>query len=415
MKNQMIIALAFSMGIFSFAQKKELKTAEKAIKGTNYAEAKAALSQAEAMMSAMDEKSKAKYYFLLGQALYAGGAGSGQDIDKAIESFNKVEGEYASEIAEVKQQMTNNILTKGNTAYEAKDFSTASKHFEHAYRTSEKDTLFLYYAAATAVNVQEYDRALDLYEELKGLGYTGISTEYYATNKESGEEEVMDKTTRDIYVKSGSHVDPGVRKTDSKKAEIVKNVALIYVSEGNNEKALEAMKDARAESPDDVNLILSEANVHYKMGNKDKFRELLEEATKMDPTNSELQYNLGVIAAESDDMENAKKYYKKAIELDPTYVNAYINMAALVLSREEPLIEEMNGLGTSKEDDKRYEELKEERQQLYKDAIPYLAKALEVDAENINAAKTLMNIYSVTGDTANYKVMKAKVEALEGQ
>ncbi|WP_242205248.1 tetratricopeptide repeat protein [Aestuariivivens insulae] len=415
MKKQVIVALAVSIGAFSFAQKKELKTAEKAIKGTNYAEAKAALNQAKALMSAMDEKNKAKYYYLLGQALYAGGAGSNQDIDQALESFNKVDGAYGSEIAEIKQQMTNNILTKGNKAYEAKDFSKASKHFEHAFRTSPKDTLFLYYAAATAVNVQEYDRALKLYEELKKIGYTGVATEYYATNKETGEEEVLDKTTRDLYVKSGTHIKPGERKTESKKAEIVKNVALIYVSEGNNEKALEAMKDARAESPEDINLILSEANVHYKMGNKDKFKELLEEATKMDPKNPELQYNLGVIASESDDKENAKKYYKKAIELDPNYVNAYINMAALVLSREEPLIQEMNGLGTSKEDDKRYEELKEERQQLYKDAIPYLSKALEIDPENINAAKTLMNIYSVTGDTANYKALKAKVETLEGQ
>jgi len=187
------------------------------------------------------------------------------------------------------------------------------------------------------------------------------------------------------------------------------------VSQGNNEKALEAMKDAREESPDDINLILSEANVHYKMGNTAEFKRLLEEATKMDPKNPELQYNLGVIASESDDKESAKKYYQKAIELDPTYINAYINMAALVLSREEPLIEEMNGLGTSKADDKRYEELKAERQQLYQDAIPYLSKALDIDDKNINAAKTLMNIYSVTGDTANYKKLKDKVDELEAQ
>lgn len=415
MKKAVIIALAFSVSAFSFAQKKELKTAEKAIKSTNFAEAKAALDQAKAMMSSMDDKSKAKYYYLLGQAFYANGAGSSQDIDKALENFNMVEGAYTAEIAELKAKMTNDILTKGNEAYESKDFSKASKHFEHAYRTSTNDTLFLYYAAATAVNVQEYDRALKLYEELKNLGYTGVSTEYYATNKESGEEETLDKNTRDLYVKAGSHIKPGERKTESKKAEIVKNVALIYVSQGDNEKALTAMKDARAESPDDINLILSEANVHYKMGNTQEFKRLLEEATTMDPKNAELQYNLGVIAAESDDKESAKKYYNKAIELDPNYVNAYINMSALVLSREEPLIEEMNGLGTSKEDDKRYEELKTERQQLYKDAIPYLAKALEIDAKNINAAKTLMNIYSVTGDTANYKVLKAKVEELEAQ
>ncbi|WP_242084671.1 tetratricopeptide repeat protein [Aestuariivivens sediminis] len=415
MRKQIIIALAFSMSVFTFAQKKELRNAEKAIKSNNYAEAKAALNEAKTMMSDMDEDNKAKYHFLLGQALYAGGAGSIQDIDQAIENFNMAGDEYGSEIAEIKQKMTNDILTKGNKAYEANDFKGASNYFEHAYRTSPKDTLFLYYAAATSVNVQDFDRALKLYEELKDLGYTGVSTEYFATNKETGEEEILDKNTRDLYVKAGSHENPGERKTESKKAEIVKNVALIYVNQGNDEKALAAMQDARAESPDDINLILSEANVHYKMGNVEKFKSLLEKATVMDPKNPELQYNLGVISSESDDIASAQKYYKKAIELDPNYVNAYINLAALVLSREEPLIEEMNGLGTSKADDKRYEELKEERQQLYRDAIPYLSKALEIDGKNINAAKTLMNIYSVTGDTENYKILKTKVESLEAE
>ncbi|WP_242157417.1 tetratricopeptide repeat protein [Aestuariivivens sediminis] len=415
MRKQIIIALAFSMSVFTFAQKKELRNAEKAIKSNNYAEAKAALNEAKTMMSDMDEDNKAKYHFLLGQALYAGGAGSIQDIDQAIENFNMAGDEYGSEIAEIKQKMTNDILTKGNKAYEANDFKGASNYFEHAYRTSPKDTLFLYYAAATSVNVQDFDRALKLYEELKDLGYTGVSTEYFATNKETGEEEILDKNTRDLYVKAGSHENPGERKTESKKAEIVKNVALIYVNQGSDEKALAAMQDARAESPDDINLILSEANVHYKMGNVEKFKSLLEKATVMDPKNPELQYNLGVISSESDDIASAQKYYKKAIELDPNYVNAYINLAALVLSREEPLIEEMNGLGTSKADDKRYEELKEERQQLYRDAIPYLSKALEIDGKNINAAKTLMNIYSVTGDTENYKILKTKVESLEAE
>ena len=413
MKKQVTIALALCIGAFSFGQKKELKTAEKAIKNVNFAEAKAALKQVEGLMSSMDEKSKAKYYYLFGQALYAGGAGSSGDIDKALESLGKVEGAYKTEITALKQTMTNDILTKGNEAYEKKDFSVASKHFEHAFRTSTKDTLFLYYAAATAVNVQEYDRALKLYEELKNLNYTGIEKQYFSTNKETGEEEVTDKTTRDLYVKAKSHINPGERNTESKKPEIVKNVALIYVSEGKNEEALAAMKDARSESPDDINLILSEANVHFKMGNKDMFKTLLVKATTMDPNNAELRYNLGVISGESGEIEEAKAYYNKAIELDPKYVNAYINMAALVLGTEEALIEEMNGLGSSKADDKRYDELREERQALYRSAVPFLTKALEVDSKSINAAKTLMNIYSVIGETDKYKALKETVDALD--
>ena len=57
------------------------------------------------------------------------------------------------------------------------------------YRISTKDTIFLYYAAATAVNVQDYDRALVLYKELKNLGFTGVEQQYFATNVETQKEE----------------------------------------------------------------------------------------------------------------------------------------------------------------------------------------------------------------------------------
>ena len=415
MKKQIIIAIAISISAFSFAQKKELKSAEKAIKSNNFAEAKGALAQAESLMSGMDDKSIAKYYFLTGQTLYANGKGSLTDMDAALENFNKAESEYKSEIAELKQVMLSGLLKSGNDAYSEKDYSKASKYFERSYRLAERDTVYLYYAAATAINVQEYDRALTLYEELKDLGYTGIETEYYATNIETGEEEVLDKNTRDLYVQGKSHIKPGERKSDSKQPEIVKNIALIYVSNGDNEKALAAMKEARAQSPDDVNLILTEANVHYKMGNTEEFKNLLTKATEMDPKNAELQYNLGVISAESDQPEEARGHYEKAIELDPDYINAYINLSALVLAKEEPIIKEMNSLGSSKADNAKYDELREERTELYKEAVPYLTKALEIGPKNINAARTLMNIYSILGETDKYKSLKEKVEAMEGE
>ena len=64
MKNPILVALAILVSTVSFAQKKELRTAEKAIKNNNYAEAKSALNQAESMMSEMDEKQKSEYHLL---------------------------------------------------------------------------------------------------------------------------------------------------------------------------------------------------------------------------------------------------------------------------------------------------------------------------------------------------------------
>lgn len=414
MKKQIIIALTIAMCSFSFAQKKELKVAEKAIKGSNFAEAKLALTQAESLLSTMDSKLKDKFYYLKGQSFFANGGGSLKDFDAALENFGKVKNGYAGEISKLKLELSNSLIKKGNKFYEDKNFAKASKFFESAYKVNAKDTVFLYYAAATAVNVKDYDRALDLYEKLKDVGYTGITKQYFAVNKSTQKEEAFpNKDTRDISVKTKSHINPTEKKSVSKKPEIVKNIALIYVSQDKNEKAIEAMKAARAETPDDVNLLLTEANVHFKMGNTEEFKKLLKQATKMDPKNPELQYNLGVIAADSKEIEQAKSYYEKALELDPTYINAYINLSALILGKEEAIIEEMNGLGTSAADDKRYDELREQRQNIYKEAVPFLTKALEIDAENISAAKTLMNIYSILGESGKHKEMKELVEAIE--
>jgi len=415
MKNRVIIALAFLISTLTFAQKKELKAVEKAIKSNNYSEAKAGLVQVEPMLSGLDSKTKSQYYFLKAQSFYANGAGSNTDIDAALESLSQVTDGYQAEITELKQNMVGHLLTKGNAAYEKKEYAIASNDFEHAYRASEKDTVYLYYAAATAVNLQDYDRALLLYKELKDLGYTGIEKQFYATNVETGKEDILDKNTRDLYVKAKSHIKPGERNTESKKSEIVKNIALIYISKDDNENALAAMKEARAENPDDINLMLSEANVYYKMGNTEEFKNLLQLATTKDPKNPELQYNLGVIASESDHPEEAMGYYKKAIELDSNYINAYINSAALILNKEQAMIEEMNGLGTSKKDDLRYDELRKMRQDVYKEAVPYLVKALEIDPKNLSAAKTLHNIYGVTGEKAKHDELQKIVDALEAE
>ncbi|TXD85233.1 tetratricopeptide repeat protein [Subsaximicrobium wynnwilliamsii] len=422
MKNQLIIVMALLFGTFSFAQKSELRDADKAIGSGNYADAKSALAIAEPMIAGADEKTQAKYYFLKGQALFANGTGSNADIDKAIENFEKVKviekqsgkEKYSSEIDDLKLEMINGILSKANTALQSEEYIKSSSGFEQAYRMSSKDTLYLYYAASTAVTAQDYKTSLKLYEELRDLGYQGVAMEYYATNKESGEEEAFDnKNLRDMSVRSGSHIAAKDKKTESKKAEIVKNIALIHLSNGDDVKALGAMEDARAANPDDLGLLISEANVQLKMGNKKRFKELMEEATTKDPNNAELQYNLGVIAAEAGEKEAAQKYYERAIELEPSYSDAYTNLSVLMLSGEAELVEEMNSLGTSAKDNKRYDELRDQRVQLYKSAIPYLETALKLKPNNIEAAKTLMNIYSITSDTDKFKTMKAQVESME--
>lgn len=422
MRKYAILGLALMIGSMAMAQKKELKAVEKAVKSNNFADAKSALVSAQALLSSMDEKSKAKFYFLKGQALYANGAGSESDINEALASFKTLtdlenqtgKRDYTPQVDQIKLNMSNSFIQKASDALEQKNYLLSASNFENAYRVSPSDTLYLYNSATVAVMGKEYNVALKHYDELIGMGYTGIAVEYKATEVVSGEEQSFgSETLRNLSVTAGTHNNPREVMSESRVAEMAKNVALIHIELGNNDEALAAIERAKKTSANDFNLLVSEANIQYKIGNKDRYRELIEQAISINPDNVDLYFNLGVIAADENNFEEASKYYNKAMEIDPTYINAKMNMVALILDQEQGIIDEMNNLGNSAADDKKYEELKQSREQLYKDAVPYLDDVLGLDPDNLSAVKTLMNIYSALGDEENYKATKARVEELE--
>ena len=420
MKNYLILALALSLVFSALAQKKELKTATKALVKGDFEKAGVALDAAELLLDSMEDKYKSQYY--LNRSVFYSkrdpeltiNAGF-DDLIKAIEALKYVTHPAAAEGLKIQQQQLRaHLVNTGSSLLNKSDYISSCNYFEAAYNLSPSDTIYLYYAASTAVNAKQYDRSLGIYESLRTLEFTGIEKKMFATNVETQTQESFDrKTLMDISIKAGTHINPVEELSTSKFPEIIKNIALIYVQNGETEKALEALALARAEDPDDLNLLLTEANVYYNMGDVVKFKELLEIAVKKDPNNAELQYNLGVIASEVNDFDNSKKYYLRAIELKSDYTNAYINLAALILSQEQEILDQMNKLGSSAADDRKYDQLKEQRKQMYLEAIPYLESAMVAAPDNFQAAKTLSNIYSAVGNSEKYKEFKALADSLE--
>jgi tetratricopeptide (TPR) repeat protein len=176
---------------------------------------------------------------------------------------------------------------------------------------------------------------------------------------------------------------------------------------GETDKAIAAIKDARKINPEDLNLLLSEADLYMKLGDKDKFKVLMQEAIKRDPENAILYYNLGVINTEQGQFEDAMNYYKKSIELDPTYEASYLNLVGLILEGEAPLVDQMNELATStkRSDYEKYDRLKAEREELYKSCLPFLEKLIDINPNNIEALKTAKNIYYTVGENEKFKLI----------
>jgi len=406
MKKQVLAVAFLGLTAITFAQKAEVKALEKAVKSEKFAQTAGLINAAEKLINNADAKTKAKFYYLKTKALLNGTNYDG--MLKALTEFDaNGTSKYKAEIDKLKAdtatKLVNEVVANANAP-------KASDKLYAAYKLSG-DQDYLYYAATGLVQKKDYKKALPLYEELKTIGYTGQKTIYTAYNKETKEtDEYANKTLRSFAIKAGTHIKPEEKKTPSVQADIVKNIAYMYVELGETEKAIAAIKEARAADASDVSLLMTEANLYLKLNKKDKYTELIKEAVKQDPNNSNLLYNLGVIAAEQGNVKEAKQYYAKSLSIDANNINTNFNMAALILDKEKSIVEQMNNLGTSSADNKKYDALQAERTAMYSEAVPFLENILKVDAKNQNAIQTLKGIYSALGNTAKYKEMKALLD-----
>ena len=421
----MTLVLIIAISSITFAQKNEIKVIEKAIKNLNFYDAKSAVAKAEVLFNDMDDKLKAKFYFLKAKSLYANGAGTDDEIDQAIVSLDKLKVlesangklKYTEDANEIKSEIFKSFLKKANDAFSNKQLDIAAKAYANIYKVSPKDTVYLFNAALISAQNEDYDTSLNHFIKLKNLGFTGVKISYTAVSKETGAEEAFsDKANRDFAVKTlKTHIEPNDKKIESKRADIVKNIAFIYVSKDENEKALAAIKDAREEYPEDNNLILTEATIYIKLGDNDKSFKLFREALLKDPDNADLNYNVGATAMDLNQFEVAKEAFEKTLSLKKDFSNAALNLSFIEVSKGNALNDEMNTLNNTIADNKRYEELRNQKNNFFKDAALILEKFIENNSDYAkqDVFDQLANIYRALGETAKYKEMKAKVAAIE--
>lgn len=417
-----LLASALLISVATFAQKDQIKAAEKALKAGNAQEAITILQGAEAASAAAPDAEKAQFHFVKANAHLAL-ATKNEDTDanlsaaakayQEVLSIEKTSGkakfsaQASTSIIDVKYKLINSAIADSK----ADKHATGAKKLYDAYLLDKKDTINLYYAASTYVNAKEYETAYNAYDELKKLNYSGKGTNFYAVNKINGEEQIFSTAKeRDQMVKLGTHEKPRNEELPSKRGEIYKNMALILVQNGKVAEAKKAIAEARVANPEDKTLILTEANLYLDTKDFDTYKKLITEVLSQSPNDADLVFNLGVISYNAKNLVEAETYYKRAIEIKPDYVNAYLNLAILKLDADKKLFEEIQKLGNSEKDNKRYEVLKKQREAVFASALPYLEKASELDATNEEVKGTLLSVYRALEMTEKAKALKAKMK-----
>lgn len=362
----------------------------------------------------MDDKTKAKFYYLQVQAL--NGTKKYEDAAKAFSNLTETEKKsgkkkYVALAKPIVDQMTVAISRRAASLFtKDKDYVNAAKDFLLAYVIDPTDTASLQNSALSSYNAQDFEASLEKYMKLKDLNYTGIRTIYYAKEKETGiERNLGSKTQRDNMVRLGQFKEPRDDVSTSKRGDIIKNIALLLNKTGKTDEAITMIQKVRAENPNDLSLLLTEADFYIKLKKMDKFGEMMEKAIKLDPNNPVLFYNLGIINGDRKGKEEeAIKYFKKAIELKPDYADAYISVYRLIMLKENAINKQMEGLT----DFDKYDELQAKKVLIYKEALPFLEKgdSLKRSEDTVKILKSLYEILEMTDKAKEFGDILSKMK-----
>lgn len=390
-KQLIMLSASLLISIASFSQKNEVKAAEKALKKNDFATALSVITKAESLIANADAKTKAKFYYIKGMALYANGTKpmNGEKAAAALKELMNVEKESnASKYSKEASQTISNIVI-GINDQAAKDydeaiqnsdlesFKKASSGFSRVYNLSAKDTSALYSAAISSYYGKDYSNSINHFKKLIDLGFTGVSKVYKAENTDGTYRYFSSKKDMDTNLRLGIVKNGKEEVSESKAKSIYKYLALSYSATDKKDEAIDAMAKARSLAPDDYNLILDEANLYYQMGDNAKYSEKIEEAIAIKPDDAILHFNVGTLNMDID-AEKAKKHLSKAIELDPNFANAYANLGNLILKKLDAVQKEMDATGM--DFDKADQIRAEKMLPILRESLPHLEKSYELQA-----------------------------------
>lgn len=224
-------------------------------------------------------------------------------------------------------------------------------------------------------------------------------------------------------------------------ANVYLMLADLYGKQGAADKQIATLEEGRAAYPDNPNLRNEELNYYIKTGKQDLLMKKLEDAVAKDPNSGVLQFNLANgymgLAAPKDatgkDLPKPSNYneyigkaesaYMAALKAEPTNAEYNYNTGVLYYNQATEINKQMNQLGTTPADDKKYKELETVRNGLFDKAAPYFESSysqLEPKASSLSpedkvtyqsALVALKEIYAKQNKLDKSGEMKKKLDA----
>lgn len=333
------IVLLINAGVH--AQKDQIKNAQSVFASGKSQEALDILKKIEYLIYNSTDEEKSEFYFLKGNVL-RDMASKNIDMTSNLAAASEAYQELIkseNEVGKYKYTLPANIALremKSKLAIGAVEDFKAGKYKESAEKSykvflfDRRDTLFLFNAASASMAGKDYDSAGKYYEQLKKLNYSGKGVTHYAINKKTkAEESFVSESVREASITAALHEKPRDEKTPSRRLEINKNLAIIYLEKNDLANAEICYNKIVELEP---NYVVAYINLAYiKMEAK---KALMDEMANLGNSPKEMELYEKLKSKKDDVARSAIPYLKKALVIDPKNLDVVKSLLGIYRSLE---------------------------------------------------------------------------------
>ena len=435
---KVLVALTITMTLGLSAQEApKVTSAIIALRGNELVEAKGFIDEATDIIASKNqaeikEKILSKFYYNK-SLIYSKIAASPDAATKALdENANDVAAQSILDLikfesAAKKQPYTDdaiqnipniayNYLIEASAAYESGDYEGAYHGYMSAFELkknellgefSSLDTGLLFNAGIIAGQSGNIEASVEAFRSCLDLGYKGIT--YTATYVTSGApQQYPNKTAMEKDLELGLATDPVVG--DDVRPSVYISLINAYKKLEDEENYTLTLSEARANYPENKDLL--DIQLQSFLDNKDYDGALanLDEAIEKNPTKGIYHFVKGnILQTELKDLDAALTEYKRAVELDSTLSDAMYMCGLVYIDRANEITEQMNNLGLN--ETRKYNALKDKQKGVFEESLQYFEKSYEMNPNDMDIVRALMEVYRKVGDYQKYMDMKAVIES----
>lgn len=383
-----IILLLFSVIVAAsaFSQKGKVTIASTMIDNGDLATAQERINEALANETT---KTWPKTYIVaakLATAQYKQGAGVERIIDAADYYFQAAEldqkgnakgkgiGKFAKELKLALTFFMPDFQNAGIDAFNEENFDKAATIFEKAILINKlplyegdklpEDSVFIYYTALASFNAKSYEKAEQYFNQSIDLNFQG--------------------------------------------GDAILLLNEIYKETGADEKIVPNLKRGVELYPDDQRQIIALINYYLESEQSDDALTYLDALIENNPTDGNYFYVRGFLYDKKKEYEKAEADYTKAVELRPDFFDATLNLGYLYYNIG---VDKFNAANEHR-DMREFEKAREDAEEYFRKALPFVEKAHELKPEDPYAMETLKTLYYRFNMNDKYDEIDAKLKSL---